>query len=627
MAVGLPEVAQGTAGTGLAWMGPNSSFDPVQFAADSYNVQAKADAEKKKAEKDAWKLIDLKPEDQYNIDNIDDTVPEVQEIQSYFTEKVKNKGGWDFETEAEAKKRTSEFGLDQKRKNNQYVKGTEYNKLLDADKGKEFNDAKMRQNYSIYVAPEKFVGTPGFQPYEAEYTKLVEKYKKDPYYSKNPERAIAKARLDFRDKYEGDLLQTYLKPESLGTIIKNNEDALLNTITTDQEYGNVTIKEVSNDRNQRTVKFSDGRIKYIDGTDKTATNLYNGDVDVKRSVKAHYEDLPDQDKEKYKGSQDPALEWWKDFVNSSAGDVTKSRNVSSSNVVNFGGGYSVETDWIPTDLSTTIKTTRDKANKIYGETDIDGFNVNKGENQLNLDKIVNAPIYYKSNDATQNAVPTNATSITLAGVKPFMAPTFGKDMTWESFEKELKGMTYDKPIIGKNGETIDNAYDEFLYNFGKKYANATKKGRMGGIILTKPEQAFLKKIGKGEYIVGGKFVSGEMSWTETNQKGEQVLKKEPSAIIPLAYVNGDIESVTKIDFNKALDKYKGKYNNNVTDFEYLKGSGNSKQNTTQNTKVEDDFEEVDISPTIKKTPFGKEYDSEDEKGYYFKGRMIEEKGR
>lgn len=540
MGVGLPEVAQGTAGTGLAWMGPNSSFDPVQFAADSYNVQAKADAEKKKAEKDAWKLIDLKPEDQYNIDNIDDTVPEVQEIQSYFTEKVKNKGGWDFETEAEAKKRTSEFGLDQKRKNNQYVKGTEYNKLLDADKGKEFNDAKMRQNYSIYVAPEKFVGTPGFKPYEAEYTKLVEKYKKDPYYSKNPERAIAKARLDFRDKYEGDLLQTYLKPESLGTIIKNNEDALLNTITTDQEYGNVTIKEVSNDRNQRTVKFSDGRIKYIDGTDKTATNLYNGDVDVKRSVKAHYDDLPDQDKERYEGKEDPALEWWKDFVNSSAGDVTKSRNINTGggNRISFSNGYSADSNYDISPYKLDTRTSRTKS--VWDPTTTRGFSVKKGTTELAL-KDITPTHFYLSESSTQKPIPAG-TRVNLDGASPFKAPTFSGNLTFSDLKQQL---------INKG------KWEDFMKEFGEKYAGAPASGSLDGVILTNKEVKKLQEWGFQKYIKDRKFVRGGLSYYEQSGQKDKpaTLKRFDGAIIPLEFANSSMEAETGVDFNQALDQW------------------------------------------------------------------------
>lgn len=629
---GLPEVAAGQ-GSGLSWMAPGSTFDPVTFATQALNAKLKGKSDEDKLAEQTAKLAEFKPGEQFNIDLTTGATDDVQDIQDYmkgvFMENKDNP--YNLKTKMELQKRVADAKLRDERRVTQYKDYQNVKKLLDADKGTQFHSGKMNQNLAFYEDPERFKDMPGFQKYRPKYDEIVTSLQKDPYYKDKPKRLLNAARIEFRDQTKNDLLNPILKPESLTKNVKDKQDILFNTITKEKEVGGVKTKDIKVSRDKSIITFTDGSTQEAVGTDQTATDDYNGDVDIKRSVDSLYEDLSKDEKAKYANSQTPALDWYKDLVYNASGDLTTSKTVDKGgNVVNFGGGYSVQTDWLPTEFSSTIKTTRDAANNVYGETDIDGFSINKGENQLNLDKVVTAPIYYKSNDAAQNAVPTNATSITLAGVKPFMAPTFSQDITFDSFKKELGSMQYDTPIKGKNGETIDNAWDEFLYLFGKKYANAEKTGTMGGIILTKPEQAFLKKIGKQSYIVGGKFVSGEMSWTETNEDNEQVVKKEPAAIIPLSYVNGDIEAVTKIDFNKALDKYKGKYNNNVTDFDYLKAPKGTEKSKENKESTEEDViigEEYVPSGTPKKTPFGKEYDSEDSKGYYFKGRMIEEKGR
>lgn len=584
---GLSEVAAGQ-GSGLSWMAPGSSFDPITFATQALNAKVKGKSEDDKLAEQTAKLAEFKPGEQFNIDLTTAAADDVQGIQNYMKEQfmANKENPYNLKTKMELQNRVAKAKLNDERRQTQYKDYQGIKKLLDADKGAQFHSAKMNQNLAFYEDPERFKDMPGFQKYKPGYDEIVTNLQKDPYYKTNPDRLIHDARIEFRDQNKNELLGPILKPESLTKNIKDKHDILVNTLTKEKEVNGVKTKDIKVSRDKSIIEYTDGTTQEVVGTDQTATDDYNSDSDIKRSVDTLYEDLSSDEKSKYADSKNPSLDWYKDLVYNASGDLTTSKTVEKSNVVNFGNGYSVQTDWLPTEISSTIKTTRDAANNVYGETDIDGFSVNKGENQLNLDKVVTAPIYYKSNDATQNAVPTNATSITLAGVKPFMAPTFGEDVTFESFKKELEGMVYDTPIKGKNGETIDNAWDEFLYNFGKKYGNAEKKGTMGGIILTKPEQAFLKKIGKQKYIVGGKFVSGEMSWTETNEDGDQVVKKEPSAIIPLSYVNGDIEAVTKINFNKALDKYKGKYNNNVTDFEYLKQSKGAKD---QKSKKEEEI--------------------------------------
>jgi len=64
---GLPEVAAGQ-GSGLSWMGPGSSFDPIQYAQMALARKDEKDALEDKKSKEAFKLLDYKPGKQLNID-------------------------------------------------------------------------------------------------------------------------------------------------------------------------------------------------------------------------------------------------------------------------------------------------------------------------------------------------------------------------------------------------------------------------------------------------------------------------------------------------------------------------------------------------------------------------------
>jgi len=571
---GANEVFLKQAGTGAAWMGPQSSFDPVLFAREAAYAKIGAEQGKKDEENKAkaafLKGLKINPEQILANDAMEGQQRELTNLDNYLAKIINTNVGWTPEIQQKAQYEVSQVeNLIKTWK----AQEQEFLKFRELQKDQNLLPEDMSKNGEMWYAPELHLDDPEFQPYRQEFEDILENVTStSPRYKDDPVAATTKARTIFRDRHR-EFLNPIQKPKDIAVLWNGVRDLVTNNIkqVTGSDY-NTKTDEYADWDNDVEITLNNGEKKTIKSIKSNAINYYNGSPDAQYSAQYGLSKQPQEIKDKYANSTNPGLDYFLDQVRGYNQDVITSnatKTPGGGNSINFGG-YSTTSDWTPTPLSSTITTTRDAANNIYGETDIDGFSVNKGENQLNLDKVVTAPIYYKSNDATQNAVPSNATSITLAGVKPFMAPTFSEDITWTDFEKELRKIEYDTPIKKKTGEIIDNAYEDFLYDFGKRYANAKKEGKMGGIILTKGEQKFLKKIGLQKYIVGGKFVSGEMSWTETNEDGDQILKKEPAAIIPLSYVNTDIQSVTNIDFNKALNKYKEKYNGNVTDFEYLK---------------------------------------------------------
>lgn len=539
---GLAEVADGQAGTGLAWMGPGSTFNPTKYAMDVFNAKVEKQGADQKKQDDLNKLADFTPGEQFNIDLTTKTTRGIKGLQNYAAGITKNNKGWNYETQQELVNRTNGLKLMDQQLQTQYKDYGAVKKIVDSDKGKELSTDKMNQNLAYYENPEHFIGTTQFdEKYKPGYDAIKEKLSKDPYYQANPDELTDDARIVFRNQYKDDLLGTVLKPESVFKIIKDNEDALYNTLTSDQEKNGVTIKEVSNDRGQRKVTFSDGSVKLIDGTDKTAEDLYNGSVDYKRSIKTLYEDLPEDARSKYTNSQDPALDWFKDTVNSTAGDVTTSRRVEKTgdgNTINFGGGYSANSPYNITPYEVDQRINR--TSTVGDNTTTRGFSVKKGSTELTL-KDVSPPVFFKSNSSAQTEVPAG-TTVTLDGVSPFKAPAFNGNLTFGQLRQEL---------INKK------SWDDFDKEFGEKYKDAELGGNLNGIILTDKEVKFLQSAGLGKYIKDKKFAKGALSYWKPGIGPDEpaTMERYSDAIMPLESIAPSIESETNIDFNRALDQF------------------------------------------------------------------------
>jgi hypothetical protein len=533
---GLPEVAAGQ-GSGLSWMAPGSSFDPVTYATQALNAKLKGKSEDDKLAEQTAKLAEFKPGEQFNIDLTTSATRDVQGIQNYMKEQfmANKENPYNLNTKMELQNRVAKAKLNDARRVKQYEDYENIKKIVDTDKGQQLHSQKMNQNLAFYENPEQFVDMPGFQKYKGGYEEIVTKLQKDPYYQANPDLIVDDARIEFRDKYKNDLTGTILKPESLTKYIKDNNDALYNTITMEKGNGSVTIKEVSNGRDKRIVKFTDGTSKEIDGTDVTAVNSYNNDVDLKRSVDALYDDLPKDQKTKYA----TPLDFWKETVYNSGGDVTTSKKVDSGggNTINFGG-YSAKSPYNVTPYQVDQRTNRTA--EEGDNTTTRGFSVKKGATELSL-KDVSPPFFYLSNSSAQTQVPAG-TTVTLDGVSPFKAPAFSGNLTFDQLKGELE----------KN-----NSWKDFLQKFGTKYKDAESSGSLNGIILTNKDVKFLQSAGMGKFIKDKKFAKGALSYYEPSSDPDEpaVLKRFNGAIMPLESIAPSIESETQIDFTRALDQF------------------------------------------------------------------------
>lgn len=544
MPVGLAEVAEGQ-GSGLSWMGPASTFDPITYSKDLIAIkQRKVAADTKK--KDATlKLLDVTPLDQYNNDLVG-TRDFYLDSQKYIADLAKQKGEWDITVKTEAQRVVTEGAFMQQQKNHQFEAGKSFYDVLEKDGGKTLSYGDMNEKYKMWASPEQYLDSDQFKPYQDGYDEIVTRVNKDPYYAANQKAAIQKIRLEFRDQYQGDMLTTILKPESLIKNWVSIKDFLVNTIKTVTEKGGVVKTDERSTLDGQDVKLSDGTIQHIPGTKETAGINYDTADDISRSAKQLFETKTQDIKDKYT-SADPAREWYIDQMTLGGKDITTSQTNVKGKKSWGAGGHSWTTDWDFVEYAGI--NTLDRATKIDQASGISGWHINKDDKELTLS---NATIieYYELANNTQTVVPAGSTKMKFSGVSVYLAAVFSEGLTFEQLKDKLGEIDNDK------GGT---AWDDFVSIFGRDYAAAESSGSLKGIQLTNKEVKFLQTHIPG-FVTNGKFASGALEYITLDADGKEVKTNIESAIVPLDDVlSKQIEGITGVSFNLALDKFKKKY--------------------------------------------------------------------
>jgi len=576
---GANDVFLKQAGTGAAWMGPQSSFDPVLFAREAAFTKIIAEQGKKDEENKAkaafLKGLKINPEQVLANDAMEGQQLELDALNEEIMSLMDPNIGWDPRSQQKAEYGVSQFAQNEKLRKAQEQ---EFLKFREMQKDGTLLADDMQKNGEIWYAPEKHFGDPEFQPYEQEYNDLLENVtNSDPKYKNRPILANYKARQLFRDNHR-ELLSPIKKPQSIPELWNKVKDIAVNNIkqVKGNDY-NVKTDEYSSWDNDIEITTNQGDKKIVPSTKSNAINIYKNDADVQYAANYYYQKAPQSEKDNYKNSQDPVMDYYLDQVKGFSGDVTTSnvtKNVPKSTV--FANGYSPDTDWDVEPIKELSKVTRVAGGRGTGDDVVAGvttygYNVTKnGENQLDVKDVANIPFYYDKNKDTHNAM-GKGTTMSIAGAKPFMAATFNQKIDFNTFESDLTKMEYDKPETGTGtlkGKPIRNAYEDFLDKFGGKYEYAQKVGSLQGIIIGDDERSFLNKIGKGNWISGGKFVSGEGSYRVEKRDGTFTTEIIPEMVVPLSFVNDLIFNITKVDFNKALDSYKQNFKS-INNFEGL----------------------------------------------------------
>jgi hypothetical protein len=574
---GANEVFLKQAGTGAAWMGPQSSFDPVLFAREAAYAKIGAEQGKKeeqqKAKEAFFSKLKINPEQVLATDAMTSQQEDLAALNDYLKE-IMGANGWDMNMEQNAQYQTQLFAQKDKLRKAQE---SQYLKFKDLEKDKNLLGDEMEKNGQVWYAPEMYSGEEAFAPYQSEYDEIVKSVSQDPVYGRNKNSIIGHAKIIFRDKHP-ELLNPIQKPTSIPELWNKVKDIAVNEIkeVKGSDY-NVKTDEYSSWDEDVEITDNKGNKRTIKSTKSNAIDIFNNDLDTQYSAKYYYDKATPEVKKQYEGSQNPVLDYYLDQVKGFSGDVTTSnvtKNVPKSPV--FANGYSPDTDWDVEPIKELSKVTRVAGGRgtdddvVAGVTTY-GYNVTKnGENQLDVKDVANIPFYYDKNKDTHNKM-GKGTTMSIAGAKPFMAATFNQKIDFNTFESDLTKMEYDKPETGTGtlkGKPIRNAYEDFLDKFGGKYEYAQKVGSLQGIIIGDDERSFLNKIGKGNWISGGKFVSGEGSYRVEKRDGTFTTEIIPEMVVPLSFVNDLIFNITKVDFNKALDSYKQNFKS-INNFEGL----------------------------------------------------------
>ena len=545
---GANEVFLKQAGTGAAWMGPQSSFDPVLFAREAAFTKIGAEQGKKDEENKAkaafLKGLKINPEQVLANDAMEGQQLELDALNEEIMSLMDPNIGWDPRSQQKAEYGVSQFAQNEKLRKAQEQ---EFLKFREMQKDGTLLADDMQKNGEIWYAPEKHFGDPEFQPYEQEYNDLLENVtNSDPKYKNRPILANYKARQLFRDNHR-ELLSPIKKPQSIPELWNKVKDIAVNNIkqVKGNDY-NVKTDEYSSWDNDIEITTNQGDKKIVPSTKSNAINIYKNDADVQYAANYYYQKAPQSEKDNYKNSQDPVMDYYLDQVKGFSGDVTTSNVTNTKGGSNYNwNGYKIKTN-LKMDPFEKRQFTSRKDKNTGGLTSTRGIEVKtSGGQELTLDNI-NAPVYYLADQSTQKAVPTGSKNMSMKGATTFKAPTFNTDYTITDLQAELEKI----PVTG------GTAWDHFRNKFGERYAGA-ESGNLNGIIVTDEEVAFFENLGRGDLLKDRKFTYGTLSYDEPDDTDPNKFNKVyfNGAIIPLEYTKGSINTAigNDADIELAVD--------------------------------------------------------------------------
>lgn len=545
---GANEVFLKQAGTGAAWMGPQSSFDPVLFAREAAYAKIGAEQGKKDEENKAkaafLKGLKINPEQILANDAMEGQQRELTNLDNYLAKIINTNVGWTPEIQQKAQYEVSQVeNLIKTWK----AQEQEFLKFRELQKDQNLLPEDMSKNGEMWYAPELHLDDPEFQPYRQEFEDILENVTStSPRYKDDPVAATTKARTIFRDRHR-EFLNPIQKPQSIPELWNKVKDIAVNNIkqVKGNDY-NVKTDEYSSWDNDIEITTNQGEKKIVPSTKANAISIYKNDADVQYAANYYYQKAPQSDKDKYKNSQDPVMDYYLDQVKGFSGDVTTS-NVTNTKVgSNYNwNGYKIKTN-LKMDPFEKRQFTSRKDKNTGGLTSTRGIEVKtSGGQELTLDNI-NAPIYYLADQSTQKAVPTGSKNMSMKGATTFKAPTFNADYTITDLQAELEKI----PVTG------GTAWDHFKNKFGERYAGA-ESGNLNGIIVTDEEVAFFENLGRGDLLKDRKFTYGTLSYDEPDDTDPNKFNKVyvNGAIIPLEYTKGSINTAigNDADIELAVD--------------------------------------------------------------------------
>lgn len=653
---GLEQVYLRQAGTGSAALLGQSSWDPVQFAKYSTGLKAAQEAaqeQKKQKTKDALlKDLAIKPskgiaEDRNAINNFGDAfmyykadrlLKEGREPnQNDWNEGVQFKQEWDqLEQDSQLQDKAITGYLGQ-------IKG---NDKLD-------NEA-MKESGAKFSNPELFMDE---DPYIQEtFTPILEYYMKDDFYGQDPERALVRAKAHWRnDDGRKYVTEPIYKPVNL---IEHWSKVGIPLIAENKEYLNqrtidgteITREYLYKLEEDQTVKLENGKTVKLLGSRHIADDFYNTMPDISQSANRQFNELDESTKEDYVSQfgEDAAKEYYKDLVGPYGTEATQKESnkapLPKTGTYRFGNKthpfevVADEGEFNYNRLGVFSETTVDDKGKekedkgivySYAKVPMQGLAFGSDKNKYPKIKVNPLNIFNQDSYSWMNSDQSQEFDFTVSGT--YRAPALTQDVDID--DPRLAG--FKKWAYQTYGAKANTAISKIFNNkagVAQKYTPVSKQ-----------EADELNKAIPG-LVDTQYFASGQIQgYDQVNQKSIEI----PAATIPLEQIKERLAPATNdADWQQEIDDYYGPEPDWWKKTVVVKGgkeNANSgkkqdpkvdvdpnktiKEKITERTKTPDLDDDEEGKFGVKKTPFGKEYDSEDAKGYYFMGRMIEEKGR
>lgn len=529
----LGSVALGQAGTGAAWMGPGSSFDPVQFAKyagalGEAQKKAKDDAKKKDLDK-LYAALKITPAKVLEGD---------QDVMNGFENQFIN---WQVQNVLKGNDVTPQDiqrGIRYKQEFDQAKQSHERHKEMVVKyqgmmKNKDADADAMLENQARFTNPEMFLDDPAISE---TFTPILEQYQADPVYSNDENGALAAAKNQWRNDYGAEYVTVPIyKPESM---LEDWKKALPLLPENKQHYGKrladgteITSEYVSRLQDDMPVVTQDGEKIILKGTKSLAGDWYDDNPSMQKSTSVMFNKLDEGTKQDYidQFGEDAQKQFYVDFV-SPYGVIenttkTNKADVSKKNVYNFGGNQ-FETDWDIKEFTdkTNIQRESEKDLNIGGDATIDGFTFTRkkggGEGQSLTLSSARPSVIYRQNNGAQETIP-NSYTMDISDVRVQRMAT-SNGLTWEGMRSKPSS------VAGKS------VFDLFMDKFGDKYKEngVPQINNLNGIVLTDDEAEFFKKEGMGSQIKDGYFVAGQANFYEEGKKGDKNIHYS-DALIPL----------------------------------------------------------------------------------------------
>jgi hypothetical protein len=573
MELGRSNVYLKQAGTGAAWMGPQSSFDPV--AAAKYAGALKLAQQKQKQQKVDKEQLDF-------LNRLKVTGGKVlEEDFDFYNQVEQDVYNWAAGEVAKADKEGREPNLQQltiqgqkkaANANNLWKRGTvqkerfdKFHQLILGDKSANpiYDSETMTKGEGIYTQPYRFLEDEQDGEFlQQTWLPMFEEAMRDPINQQNPERTMKEVTVEWRDAYGDEYLQPIYNPISLQKNFKDNIKPILaefkNYKSVRDSSGNTITEEdvyTLPDNMIVTVEMEDGSTKEVElpGVRSMAIDNYETDVTVQRSAKTLFKNQDKSVKEDYinQFGEDAAKEWFAD-ENMNWGLQATTKKINNAAIPKTGNSYRYGNKTYPFEV--TLDEGTRNYNRLgvynqgtegagiaysYAQVPVRGVSFGSDKNKYPKIKVNPLRIFDQDSYSWMNSDASQEFDFTVAGVYEMPATTEQINLKDPKYAGIL---TWGAKTYGKKANTAI-----------AKYIASGNYIIPAGTPVSGDEADIVNKIKKGS-VRSQKFATGQISGYDKAQgKNFEIA----GATIPYEEVQEQVELATNGNWSEEINAQYG----------------------------------------------------------------------